>query len=211
MSSFETGGTLLCQLAGVLQLLTVLLVPIQTSWERTDSGRDKALRIAKAIHENGARKRVYIVSEVMAKVSLPRATFGTTKGKANNINECFCAFLLALSATESQRVTRITVAGRRCRPGRRTVSSPFTRSGWNVYQFKAVDVVALGRPKAFAELCRHCDGSVAAMIYPLSYDLSFSLEIIPLHPRYSSLVVERNSVQRILKSASFNPDFSGQQ
>jgi hypothetical protein len=43
-------------------------------------------------------------------------------------------------------------------------SSAFTRNGWNVYQFKAVDVASLGRKEAFRELCRRTKGAIAELI-----------------------------------------------
>ena len=43
-------------------------------------------------------------------------------------------------------------------------SSAFTRNGWNIYQFKAVDVASLGRDKAFRELCRRAKGAIAELV-----------------------------------------------
>jgi hypothetical protein len=43
-------------------------------------------------------------------------------------------------------------------------------AGWNIYQFKTLDVTALGETKAFAELCRRAEGAVAEVISRLAND-----------------------------------------
>ena len=36
--------------------------------------------------------------------------------------------------------------------------------GWNVYQFKSVDVAGLGREKAFRELCNRAKGAISGLV-----------------------------------------------
>ena len=48
-----------------------------------------------------------------------------------------------------------------------SIDGPFTRRGWNVYQFKSVDV-HIGYEKAFGQLCQRANGAVADLISRLA-------------------------------------------
>jgi hypothetical protein len=52
------------------------------------------------------------------------------------------------------------------------------RSGWNVYQFKTVDVVSLGREKAFHQLCNRAKGAIADVIGRLDVPVPPSLYVL---------------------------------
>jgi hypothetical protein len=56
------------------------------------------------------------------------------------------------------------------------IDSPFTRKGWNVYQFKSVDV-SIGYPKAFGDLCHRANGAVAELIGRLALPASPALYV----------------------------------
>lgn len=43
------------------------------------------------------------------------------------------------------------------------IDSPFTKKGWNIYQFKSVDI-GIGRDKALRELCDRVNGAIAELI-----------------------------------------------
>ena len=44
-----------------------------------------------------------------------------------------------------------------------SISGPFTRRGWNVYQFKSVGL-RIGADKAFGQLCKRVDGAIAELL-----------------------------------------------
>jgi hypothetical protein len=86
----------------------------------------------------------------------------------------FAAFCNSLIALESPRTTSFPnlssksgqdggIDGQWNLTGAAAAGGPFTRTGWNVYQFKSVDI-AVGSAKAFRQLCAQADGAIARLI-----------------------------------------------
>ena len=57
------------------------------------------------------------------------------------------------------------------------IDSPFTRKGWNVYQFKSVDI-GIGREKALRELCDRVNGGIAELISRLELPAQLALYVL---------------------------------
>src|SRR5438270_874543 len=53
-----------------------------------------------------------------------------------------------------------------------------TRPGWNIYQFKTVDIVSLGREKAFRELRSRSEGAIAELIQRLAVPATPALYVL---------------------------------
>ena len=51
-------------------------------------------------------------------------------------------------------------------------------SGWNVYQFKSLDVLSLGSEKAFRELCKRAKGAIANLVQRLEVPVTPALYIL---------------------------------
>jgi hypothetical protein len=110
--------------------------------------------------------------------------FSSERGKAE-----FPSFCNSLIALEAPRMSTFPNLSTKAGPDggidgqwdlnaeANVIDSPFTRKGWNVYQFKSVDI-GVGRDKALRELCDRVNGAIAELISRLELPAEPALYVL---------------------------------